>query len=233
MIVDRVATADLTEALDSSFLAAVDPGVRSRLVADGRVLTIPAAYMLVDGYREFGGIVMSGLLRVFAQASDGRPSITYRNAARGDAVGLGALLGVQDEIWVETITPATVLSLRLASVRFYCGTDASLALALAGEAMRRLQSTTRELRLWARGTVRDRTIRCLLDMAQGADGGVPTCVRVSHEQLAERVGSTREVVTRALGHLERIGLVRLGRGQVKIPDIVLLSREIHAISETR
>lgn len=43
-------------------------------------------------------------------------------------------------------------------------------------------------------------------------------VRVTHAELAVRVGLTREATTRALARLESAGLVRLGRGSVEVID---------------
>lgn len=43
-------------------------------------------------------------------------------------------------------------------------------------------------------------------------------VRLTHQELAERVAATREAVTKALAWLARQGLVRSARGRVEIQD---------------
>ena len=43
-------------------------------------------------------------------------------------------------------------------------------------------------------------------------------IRLTHQMLADELGSTREVVSRLLGQLEARGLVKLGRGLIYIPD---------------
>ena len=45
-----------------------------------------------------------------------------------------------------------------------------------------------------------------------------TTVRVTHEQLAGEVNSTREAVSRILKDMERQSLIRLGRGQITLSD---------------
>ena len=73
-----------------------------------------------------------------------------------------------------------------------------------------------------------RVHRRLLDLARiyrsdgtdGVDDGVhtdhPVTVPVTQEQLAELVGGTRPSVNQVLRHLEREGLVELGRGRIVV-----------------
>ena len=51
-----------------------------------------------------------------------------------------------------------------------------------------------------------------------------TVVRITHEQLAGEVNSTREAVSRILKDLERQSLIRLGRGQITLADPEALKR---------
>ena len=214
--------ATLDAAVGASFLAQLAPQVRAEFIRSARLQHLPPGHLLVDGYRDFGGVVISGLLRVFAGEDAHGKSVTYRNVAVGNAVGLGALLGLRDEIWVQTVTASSVLSLDLRVVARLRSEEPSVAIALAHEAMRRLQDTSRELRIWFGGSVRQRVLRRLLDLAAESAGDEASSVRISHEQLAESIGSRREVVTRVLGQLEDRGLVRLGRGGIVILDAVAL-----------
>jgi CRP-like cAMP-binding protein len=116
------------------------------------------------------------------------------------------------------VTSSEVLSLDLAVLGQIRSRDPSVALALAREVMRRSDDTARELRVQVRGSVRDRTVRHLLDLAATVSGGDPSMIEVSHERLAEAIGSRREVVSRALSLLERQGLIQLERGRVSILD---------------
>ena len=51
-----------------------------------------------------------------------------------------------------------------------------------------------------------------------------TTVRITHEQLAGEVNSTREAVSRILKDMERQSLIRLGRGQITLIDPEALRR---------
>jgi CRP/FNR family transcriptional regulator len=49
-------------------------------------------------------------------------------------------------------------------------------------------------------------------------------VSLTHEQIAAELGTAREVVSRLLKELERVGAIELARGQVKLCDKALLNK---------
>jgi CRP/FNR family transcriptional regulator len=49
--------------------------------------------------------------------------------------------------------------------------------------------------------------------------GDPPAVRLTHDQIAERLGTVREVVSRLLGQLSHHGLVALHRGEVQLTGL--------------
>jgi len=52
--------------------------------------------------------------------------------------------------------------------------------------------------------------------------GHGTVLNQTHQQLADDIGTVREIVTRLLGRFERAGWVRLGRGRVEVADAAAL-----------
>ena len=79
-------------------------------------------------------------------------------------------------------------------------------------------------------TVRDRLISHLLGLAE--DGGVHTAAGVkvalveNNEELAGRLGTVRELISRNLGRLHGEGLIVMSRRSVSIPDMTSLRAEI-------
>lgn len=57
------------------------------------------------------------------------------------------------------------------------------------------------------------------------NGGVWVDVGLTHQELATMAGVSREKVTRALGELERRGLLETGRGRIFIPDLARLTED--------
>ena len=60
-------------------------------------------------------------------------------------------------------------------------------------------------------SVRTRLIRALLEFRQDL-------LTVTHQEFAERLGTTRESVSKSLGELSKQGLLRLSRGKITITD---------------
>lgn len=65
-----------------------------------------------------------------------------------------------------------------------------------------------------------RIVDALLDHAGRGDG----VVRATHQDIANEIGSAREVVSRNLKDLEREGILALGRGEIRITDTPRLLR---------
>jgi CRP/FNR family transcriptional regulator len=59
----------------------------------------------------------------------------------------------------------------------------------------------------------DRLWKALKDRAQRTGG---TTVKASHQELADELHSSREVISRLLKQMERDGMVRMGRQQVEL-----------------
>jgi CRP/FNR family transcriptional regulator len=76
-------------------------------------------------------------------------------------------------------------------------------------------------------SVRQRIARHLLDLAAAGSGGGSTLMAsVNQQDLANSVGSVREVVARILAELRAEQLVRTSPGRVEILDPVRMSREL-------
>ena len=71
----------------------------------------------------------------------------------------------------------------------------------------------------------DERLSVFLLQESGRAAGISPVVSLSHEQIATRLGTAREVVSRLLSQLEDDGLVVLGRGRVRILDPQGLGRK--------
>ena len=78
---------------------------------------------------------------------------------------------------------------------------------------------------------RERMTHLLLEMAEqyGEQGeeGVRLRIQLSHQDLANIIGSTRETVTVVLGELQDDGLIAIGRRKILIRDVAALARSVH------
>jgi len=171
-------------------------------------------------------VVLDGLLRVYMHASDGR-QVTVRYVRAGDLLGVPSLVGGPAPVFVQAVVPATAFLFDGDRIKRAARNDASIAWAFAEESVHRLYDVLEELAGNAFASVRQRVARHLLDLAssRAASGSTLTAL-VSQQDLANSVGSVREVVARVLAALRAERLVRTSPGRVEIIDPVRLSRQL-------
>jgi len=197
------------------------------LVVGGQVKTLPAGDT-VYAEADTGGLaaILDGLLRVYMHASDGR-QVTVRYVRAGDLLGVPSLVGGPAPVFVQAVVPATAFLFDSDRIKRAARSDASIAWAFAEESVHRLYDVLEELAGNAFASVRQRVARHLLDLASSrpASGSTLTAF-VSQQDLANSVGSVREVVARVLAELRAERLVRTSPGRVEIIDPVRLSRQL-------
>jgi len=197
------------------------------LTNGGRFAEYPAGHTVyVEASAERLAVILRGLLRVYMHADDGR-QVTVRYVRAGDLVGVPALIGGPAPVFVQAVTSGAAFFFNIDRVKGAAHHDAQLAWALAEESVHRLYDVLEELAGNAFASVRQRVARHLLDLAasrSGASGQLTA--RVSQQDLANSVGSVREVVARVLAELRSEGLVRTSPGRVEIVDPIRMSHQL-------
>jgi CRP/FNR family transcriptional regulator len=94
-------------------------------------------------------------------------------------------------------------------------------LAVVGQRLRRLVRVVESVTF---GSVRQRLARALLEFCDQAHTGA-FVLPVTHEELALRLGTVREVVSRNLGRFQAEGLLRVHRREIELLDGPGLERE--------
>lgn len=190
------------------------------LAADATLVSIPAGSSLHrEGERApHCEIVLVGLLRVFVRAADGR-TMTIRYCRAGSLIGVASLFepAFAMPASVEAVTAAEVLGLDPRRVTRMTKQHTDVAAALLMELSERAMSFATEAAWGVFATVRQRVARHLLDLATTVASG-ELVAQVSHQELAEAVGSVREVVVRILGELRSEDILRTGRARVEVLD---------------
>ena len=171
-------------------------------------------------------MIVRGLLRVYMDASDGR-QVTVRYVRAGDLLGVPALVGGPAPVFVQAIAAGSAFFFDVARVKRTARSDAAIAWAFAEESVHRLYDVLEELAGNAFASVRQRVARHLLDLASSrpAARGRLTAF-VNQQDLANSVGSVREVVARVLAEFRAERLVRTSPGRVEILDPVRMSHQL-------
>jgi CRP/FNR family transcriptional regulator len=218
--------AELRAAVVLSHLRELPADALDDLLAGAVRLRIPASSVF---HRQGDGaphleLVVSGLVRVFVSAPDGR-TMTVRYCRPGALIGMMSLFtpGFALPATVQALVDAELLALSPAVARRAAAQDVRVARAFLREQSERAISFLYEVPGSAFATVRQRVARHLLDLA--AEGGPELVAPVSQQQLADAVGTVREVVVRVLRELRLAGVIRTGRDGIVILDPARLSTE--------
>ncbi len=211
--------AQAAAAWDESFLGTLPRAAADALLAGAREQQMtPGQTFYRSAHHaetERLGVVVSGLLRTFRRGADGR-QVTLRYASRARVIGLPAVLGAGAEIEGEALLASRVVIVRAGEFRALARRDAACAWAVAVQMGQLLQETNELLAAHVFMPVRSRVARHLLDWAALEDERL--VVRASQQNLADAIGSVREVVSRALRQLESEGLVARERRGLTVLD---------------
>jgi CRP/FNR family cyclic AMP-dependent transcriptional regulator len=159
-------------------------------------------------------IVCMGQVKLSCTSREGKTHI-LKIAVPGDLLGLGAAIsGTHFEVTAETIEPCVVKKIRrtelLAFLEKY-GQASMLAAKALSEEYKSAFFDARRLAL--SGSTAGRLAGVLLDWGRAAAGCNGTDMRftmaLTHEELANLAGTSRETVTRALGRFQKEGLIEI------------------------
>jgi CRP-like cAMP-binding protein len=208
-------------ALVDSFLANVDPRVVDAVTRRAVVQRAEAgAVFLSETDAQWTAIVLSGMARVFLRTPSGR-QVTLRTATAGGSIGVAAVFA-SVSISAQAITNCELLRLDTKTLVKLAHAHPDLAMAIAHEVSLRLIETYGEIVIRAHGSVHQRLARQLLRLSSVRGPRRHLTVTMSHSDIADAVGSAREVVTRHLQRFQTEGMLRLERGRVTIVDPVRL-----------
>jgi CRP/FNR family cyclic AMP-dependent transcriptional regulator len=176
-------------------------------------------------------LMVSGLLKFYATAPDGR-TITVRYCRRGSLMGVVSLFAPHFALPASAValTDTELLRLSPARARGAAARELPVAQVFLRELSERVLGFMAEIPGSAFSSVRQRVARHLLDLAAGTDAGQPVlpapwpdaapelAVRTTQQELAQAVGSVREVVVRILRELREAGVVRTERDKIVVVE---------------
>ncbi len=206
-------------------LSRLPPEVLTRLL-DGHVVVRAAAGGVLYRPGEVAGVavVVDGLVRVSMTSDEGR-QVTVRYARRGDVLGVPVTVSGSAPVSVQAVTDAVAATTRPGVLPELARRDPRVGLWMADELAARVGGLLQELAMNAFWPVRRRLARHLLDLAVDAQQGGELVVRASHQELADHVGTVREVVARTLAQLRADGYLAPAApdGGVRVLDAAALA----------
>jgi CRP/FNR family cyclic AMP-dependent transcriptional regulator len=218
--------ADVSAALARSHFRALPNDLLARLTAGAARVDLPAGTDVISpGQRGRLFLMVAGVCKTYLIAPSGRQA-TIRYARPGD---IGAASTVFDDqpspAGGRTVTASTVLLFHMDTVRALATTEVQVAHVFNVELTQRLYAYFAELAGTTFGSLRERVIRHLLDVASEQQRGAALVARVSQQELADAVGSVREVVARVLAKLRQEGLLRTSEGALELLEPARLAEQ--------
>lgn len=160
-------------------------------------------------------LILDGEVEIFKLGSGGE-EIVLRMAGPGETLGeMACLDGIPHSASLRTATHCIIASLTAEKLKDLVSGHPGSYEFLYRQQTGRLRSLTRKVSELNFNKIFQRTLLFLLEEA---DRG-KLAISITHQDLARRIGATRESVTKALGTLARSELVSLSRGRISIADI--------------
>lgn len=176
-------------------------------------------------------LLASGRIKLCHLTHDGKQSI-IAFIEPGEMFGELALFeGDEREEYAEALENSTVVMIPGDAIRQLMERHADISLGISkliGLRRRRIEQRLKNLLFLSN---RERLTHLLLELAEQyghqARDVVELSIKLSHQDLANVIGSTRETVTVVLGELQAEGLIRVGRRRIALVDPARLAASVH------
>ncbi len=162
-------------------------------------------------------IVISGRVKVFSSDEEGK-EVVLNTIGPGEYFGEVALLDEQPRsASVIALESAKLAMIPRADFLRYLNEYPPLATNLLKTLARRMRTETENIKTLALMDVYGRVAKTLLDLAAEKDGKLVT-ERITHKEIANMVGASREMVGRILKDLRKGGYISVDSGRIIINE---------------
>ena len=166
--------------------------------------------------------VREGRIRVTRVSGDGR-ELTYRHLTAGDMLGEESLAErPKRNDYAEALEPSTLCLMRTDDFRRVAREEVELAHAVALRLSQRVLELEQTLAETVFNTVRSRVASALLRLSRRDGHRRLSSLNITHQEVANLVGATRETVTGVLHGLRGEGVLELANRRLRIVDTAAL-----------
>lgn len=197
--------------------AIADPMVRE-LARRGQIRNIARNAVFINEGEKGDAlyVILSGRVKVFVADAEGREMVLDIHGP-GDYVGEMALDGRPRSASVIALEPTTCSVLTREALRTAIAANADVAMNLIGTLIERARIATDNVRNLALMDVYGRVARLLLSLAvEQPDGKMIVPERLTQQDIADRVGASRDMVSRIFKDLTIGGYVTVADRQITL-----------------
>ncbi len=221
---------DLFEQLSTDRLRRLEARCSARKVPRGSPIYLPAD--------EARGVMLlaSGRVKICSFTTDGKQAI-LAFIEPGELFGELALLDQeQRDEYAEAAEASQIILIPAGVIQELMAERPDVSLGVTKLFGLRRRRVERRLKYLLFRSNRERLVHLLLELVEqygyAVEQGVALRIKLSHQDLANIIGSTRETVTVVLGELQSEGFLQLGRRKIVITSLERLARSVETAPPT-
>jgi CRP/FNR family transcriptional regulator len=196
--------------------------------------TYPKSAMLfIEGQQPRGVFVLcAGKAKLFASSSEGKTIITKVSEA-GDVLGLNATISnCPYEVTAEMLEPGQANFIARDAFLQFLREHGEVAVRVAEQLSRNYYTAYEEIRtLGLTSSPAEKFAKLLLSWSsdsQGADSDSQVSLMLTHEEIAQMIGTTRETVSRLFAEFKKKQLLHLKGSTLTIRNKAALKKIVHS-----
>jgi CRP/FNR family cyclic AMP-dependent transcriptional regulator len=185
----------------------------------------PGEVLFREGDPCYGVFLLGqGQVKIFKTSPSGREIMLAVESAPSSVAEVPMFDGGTYPATVSALGDVVAYLISTQDFKLVCRQHPEVALKVLTVVGSRLRQLVGVVEAVSFGSVRQRLAQTLLDLGRQA-GRNPFAMSMSHQELASRLGTVREVVSRNLSRFQAEGMIRIGKRQVRIIDPGGLERE--------
>lgn len=215
---------DLFQQLGAEQIAAIENRCRVRQFPRSSPIYLPSDHA--------NGVLLlaQGRVKIGSFTEDGKQAI-LAFIEPGELFGELSLMGSQErEEYAEAVEKSTIVLIPSDVMQQLLMQNPEVSLGITRLMGLRRRRIERRLKYLLFRSNRERMIHLLMELAEqyGREtaAGLELKIKLSHQDLANIIGSTRETVTVVLGELQSEGYLELGRRKIILKDLARLAASV-------
>ncbi len=193
----------------------LDSDLLRKISGTGQIRNFPARAIILNEGDPGDSlyIILSGKVKAYS-VSPGGKEVVFNILGAGEYLGELALDGGVRSASVMTLEPTTCSVVQGESLRKFVSQHPDFALNLIKKLIRLVRHSTENVKGLALEDVYGRVVRLLLAHAVTVDGQLVVRERLTQQDIADRVGSSREMVSRVFKELQRGNYITVDGKQI-------------------
>jgi len=196
----------------------LDDALLREIAGKGGIKRYPAQAILINEGDSSDSIyiLLNGRVKVYSTNPEGKEVVITTHGA-GEYIGELSLDGGVRSASVMTLEPTACSVVSGASLREFVAAHPDFASHLIHKLIRRVRQATESVKSLALEDVYARVIRLLSELSVPGEGGERRVrERLTQQDIADRVGASREMVSRIMKDLTTGGYIAINEGRIAV-----------------